>query len=299
MQIGDGFNGSSLTTVTGTGSALNVSNELRVGDDCGCTVGTLTVADDGAVTAGSTKIGTGSTLNLGTGGLAGSISTPTIENNGQIAANFTDVLALAAAISGSGSLTKDGSGMLTLSGVSTYTGPTSVVGGTLAVTGSIVSDVTVGGGATLKGTGSVGSVTVNGGGTLAPGSSPGTLTVSGSLAMASTTIYLVQVTPAIASTTNVSGSAAIAGTVNVVASPGSYAPGTKYTILTTAGAGTVSGQFSGVSVISGSFGSNVTPKLSYDAHDVFLTLALNSISSLLPPNLSGNQQNVANAINVH
>ena len=44
----------------------------------------------------------GSTLNLGTGGLAGGINTPAIDNDGQIVANFTDTLTLAAAISGTG-----------------------------------------------------------------------------------------------------------------------------------------------------------------------------------------------------
>ena len=42
--------------------------------------------------AGGTSIGTGSTLNLGTGGLSGAIVTPAIVNDGAIVANFTDTL---------------------------------------------------------------------------------------------------------------------------------------------------------------------------------------------------------------
>jgi autotransporter-associated beta strand protein len=78
---------------------------------------------------GSTAVGRGSTLNLGNGGLAGAIVTPTIDNRGQIVANFTDTLALAANIQGSGSLTKAGSGTLILTGNNSYSGGTTVTGG--------------------------------------------------------------------------------------------------------------------------------------------------------------------------
>jgi fibronectin-binding autotransporter adhesin len=82
---------------------------ISVGDtDCGCgpLVGTLTIADGGAVNTLATRILAGSALNLGTGNLAGSITTPFIINRGEIVANFTDTLTLAADISGTGSLTK-------------------------------------------------------------------------------------------------------------------------------------------------------------------------------------------------
>ena len=130
-------------------------------------------------------VGTGSTLNLGTGGLAGSIVTPTIVDDGRIIANFTDALTLAANISGNGTLTKTGSGTLTLSGNNTYAGATTINGGTLSVTGGISnsSSVTVNAGGTLGGTGFVSNINVNAGGTLAPGlpAAPGTLTATGSL----------------------------------------------------------------------------------------------------------------------
>ena len=148
MVVGDALTNTSLATVTGPGSVLNVLTSLHIGEACDCLAGTLTVANGGVVNSpGSTAIGRGSTLNLGTGGLAGAIVTPTIDNHGQIVANFTDTLVLAANISNVGSLSKAGSGTLILTGNNTYTGGTTIGGGTLQIgnggtAGSIVGNVT-------------------------------------------------------------------------------------------------------------------------------------------------------------
>jgi autotransporter-associated beta strand protein/T5SS/PEP-CTERM-associated repeat protein len=148
--IGD-VTGTSTVTVTGAGSVFNAATSLAIGGvGCGCgpLVGTLTIADGGVVNSpGPTSIAAGSTLNLGIGGLAGAINTPAIDNEGQIVANFTDTLTLAAAISGAGSLSKAGSGTLILIGSGTYTGGTTITGGTLQLgdggaSGSIVGNVT-------------------------------------------------------------------------------------------------------------------------------------------------------------
>jgi autotransporter-associated beta strand protein len=121
-----------MPTVTGAGSVLNALTSLVVGDtSCGCgLIGTLTVADGGVVNSpGFTGIAQGSTLNLGTGGLAGGINTPAIDNEGQIVANFTDTLTLAADISGAGTLSKAGVGTLILTGNNSYAGGTTITGG--------------------------------------------------------------------------------------------------------------------------------------------------------------------------
>ncbi|MFM0734713.1 autotransporter outer membrane beta-barrel domain-containing protein [Paraburkholderia sediminicola] len=78
---------------------------------------------------------------------------------------------LAQAVSGTGALTKTGSGSLLMTGVSTYSGPTTVAAGTLAIGDAAHANAaltgggatTVAGGATLGGYGSVtGAVTNNG-----------------------------------------------------------------------------------------------------------------------------------------
>ena len=70
-------------------------------------------------------------------------------------------------------ITKNGSGTLTVSGSNTYTGVTNVTSGVLAVNGSLGNtSITIGTGASLQGSGSIaGSVTMNGGATLATGNS--------------------------------------------------------------------------------------------------------------------------------
>ena len=110
--------------------------------------------------------------------------------------------------------------------------------GALIVNGSIASSslTTVNSDASLNGSGTVGSTVINSGGFLVPGpvGTPGSMTVSGNLAFQSGAFYIVQVNPATASNTNVSGSASLAGTVGAIFAPGTYMAN-SYPILTAAG----------------------------------------------------------------
>src|SRR5207249_3161535 len=84
---------------------------------------------------------------------------------------FSGVMQDGGSFGGSGgSLTKIGTGMLTLSGTNTYTGETNVRRGILQVDGSITSNTFVNAESRLAGTGTIyGNVTSNRGGKVLPG----------------------------------------------------------------------------------------------------------------------------------
>ena len=84
---------------------------------------------------------------------------------------------ISANLNGTGSFTKSGSGTLILAGTNSYTGGTTVNGGTLLVHG-MVGTVTVASGGTLGGYGYVGNTSVASGGTIAAGASVGLLNVA-------------------------------------------------------------------------------------------------------------------------
>jgi uncharacterized protein with beta-barrel porin domain len=163
--------------------------------------------------------------------------------------------------------------------------------GTLLVNGdlSAASGITVNPGGTLGGTGVLPTTNVNGG-VFAPGpaTGPGTVTVTGNLNFQAGSTYLVHMSPSTAATANVSGTAALAGTVLASLQPGSYVT-RSYTIMTANG-GFGGSTFNALAFSPGGFGGT----LSYTPTTVVLGL-----TSQLGRNggLGQNQQNVANAIN--
>ena len=146
------------------------------------------------------------------------------------------------AIDGTGGLTKQGAGTLTLTAASSYSGATTVSAGTLVVNGSIAdSAVGVQTGATLAGTGTVGATTVLAGGTIAPGNNAiGTLHVNGAYVQNAGSMYQVLVDPNsnASSLIAVTGIATLANgaVLNVTKTvPGNYQPGALYTVLSATG----------------------------------------------------------------
>ena len=168
----------------------------------------------------------------------------------------TSPAAFAGAISGTGgSLTKIGSGILTLTGANTYSGHTTVSAGTLLVnnttgSGTGTGPVLVGLGATLGGSGRIsGQVTIQNGGILAPGNSPGTLSISNSLTLSSGTISNFELQSSaiydrVISITNMT----FGGTLNVVSYAGgpTFAAGQVYDLFDFSG--TSAGNFSSITL---------------------------------------------------
>ncbi|WP_161808145.1 autotransporter-associated beta strand repeat-containing protein [Mesorhizobium sp. 1M-11] len=220
--------------------------------------------------------------------------------SGNLTVDETSNSTFSGALSGGGTFTKSGTGKLMLSGTSTYTGQTFVKQGTLSVNGSIASSsgITVETGGTLGGTGTLASVTVMNGGTLAPGNSIGTVNIAGNLVMGAGSTYAIELDPASADRTNVTGTANLSG--GTVAT--SYAAATyiqkTYTILNAQG-GLGGTTFAG---LTGTAPTGFTHKLAYDGNNAYLALDLDMREPGNPGGrpvfdpLNRNQRSVANAI---
>ncbi len=262
-------------------------------------VGTLIIGNNSALGTGALSMAAGTTLSfLSTGNF-------TISNLIEISGdpNFAPPAGTTQILSGviadgasPGTLAMTGAGTLVLSATETYTGPTTVASGTLDVTGSIVSSslTTVGSGATLTGSGTIGALTIGSGGVFAPGAGTARASTSvfGALSFNAGATYQTQVSPAAAAFAKVTGPASLAGTVSAVFGSGAYVT-KQYTILTaTAGLGGTT--FATLANISPPAG--FTDSLSFDAVDVYLNLKANA-GAISTVGLNVNQRNVANALN--
>ena len=122
----------SMITVTGMGSTWIENGTL----DIGLANTALVIISDRASFRGAGTVTIESvlgTLEIGTGGLAGTFNAPSIVNNGLISFDFTDTTTFNVPVSGSGRILKLGSGTLILTGANTSTGGTNLDGGILAV----------------------------------------------------------------------------------------------------------------------------------------------------------------------
>ncbi|MDZ7618309.1 MAG: LamG-like jellyroll fold domain-containing protein [Patescibacteria group bacterium] len=111
----------------------------------GYTVSSGTVIFNGGNYYNGTTTISGGTLQVGEGGADGTLGTGDIVNNASLVVNRTGTVTFDQSISGTGSLTKQGTGTLVLSGNNTYTGTTTISTGQLTVAHNNALGTTAGG----------------------------------------------------------------------------------------------------------------------------------------------------------
>ena len=198
-QFGNTANNKGTLTMSGT-STLSASRIVLGGDNAASAMIGIVNLDGGTISTGSIRLGSSSVAAGLTANVihanGGTIKATTHANNSnffqgafvnlQLGGLMFDTngnaVTITNAMSGSGGLTKQGSGRLTLSGVNTYADTTTVQAGDLhlAAGAEIAGAVTVDSGATLSGFGTIrGSTTI--GGIHSVGASPGLQTFTAGL----------------------------------------------------------------------------------------------------------------------
>jgi outer membrane autotransporter protein len=262
--IGGGGGSTGRTTVSGAGSQLNAANQLHVGFNG---IGQLRVEDNGSVTTGGNAvIGSNdagaigevmvdnATINVGGGLFVGSTGTGSLEIGAGSAVNVAGAVSVASLPGAPGRLLFTGG---TLTAAATAINSAGWLGGS----GALISPTTVYG--TVSPGNSIGSLAIFGAYTQEPGS---TYVVEGNSAGQSDLIMI-------------NGTATLnGGTVQFVPFP-DFALATPYTILTATGG--VTGTFDEPTAMS----IFLSPTLTYDPNNVFLTLsALDFVTAAMTPN---------------
>jgi len=241
-------------------------------------------------TFGTINLNSGGTLQIGVGSTTGVLGVTTLTNNGTLIFNRSDASTYSGFLSGSGAVTNQGAGLLTFGGGNSYSGLTTISGGTLALSGvgsigtgglnlgtsgspgvfdllgltagsySLPSSASLTGVGTLSGNGKSLAVL----GSLAPGNSAGTITVGTglSLDLSQSGSSAFEITdPAYTAGTydlvSGDGSVVFGGILNLAFSGGSYADGTNV-LQIFANTGGRSGAFSAVNFTGLAAGQSAT-----------------------------------------
>lgn len=310
----------SISTLAGAGSVTLGSAALTLSQAASTFSGVISGTGALAVTGGTetltgantytggTTIGTGATVALGAGGTGGTI-VGNVVDNGALRVNHSDDLTIAGAISGTGSLTKVGANVLTLTGTNTYSGGTTVSAGglkgsTVSLQGNIVDNGSVEFAQAVDGTyagaltGS-GTLTKTGAGTLAltgVSAITGATTISGG--KVSLQGQLGTSTATVNTGATLAGTGTLAGNL-VVNTGGTLAPGNSPGTLTVTGNVTLNAGSSFVTEIDGRTYSAAGGAGSYDRVVVSgATSTFNPGGVIVPVlrNISGAATNTFNPI---
>lgn len=123
-----------VTAIDTINNTVTVSNAAAA-----AATGTFTFSGGGGLGAstGAVSIAQGATLQIGNGGTSGNLFlNQTISSSGSVVFNRADVFSFSNAISGTGSVTQQGSNPLTLTGANSYTGATIVAPNSVLIAGS-------------------------------------------------------------------------------------------------------------------------------------------------------------------
>jgi autotransporter-associated beta strand protein len=248
--------------------------------------GTLVLTSSNPNYNGGLLISGGTLAIAGAGQLGGGAFGNPFADNGIFSYSSTANQSISSAIGGSGSLVKNNSSTLVLSGANTFTGATTINGGTLLVNGSVGSGAMKVAGGQLAGNGTIGGLlTVQSGGTLSPGSGIGTLTVNNGVALqsGSTTWMEISKTQNANDQLVVSGALTYGGTLVVSNVSGTFAAGDSFKVFQ---AGAIAGSFGSVSLpaLSAGLGWN-TANLNSGVIGVIHTTPTNLVWNLSGTNL--------------
>jgi autotransporter-associated beta strand protein len=245
--------------------------------------GTWTLSGNNTYT-GATTI-SGGALQIGAGGNTGTLGTANVTDNAALIFNRFDNVIISNTVSGSGSLTQAGEGVLILNAANTYSGATYISAGTLALTNSALlansTNINLANGATFDVSGTtshamtlsnsrmisgdgflIGNFTLGLGATLAPGNNDlGALVFSNSLALNSGSKTILNVSHDLQTNNvvNVAGTFTFGGTLIVSNADDPLQGGDAFQIFSAAN---FSGNFSSLALPA------LTPGLYWDTSTI-------------------------------